>query len=79
MLLITVKLTVIFFTRAVEHMDVLNLIGKLLKNEKNTAVSNHLLQCICTIDFDHFDILATVSKFTLLVKASLLLNMTTQS
>ena len=30
---------------------------------KYSAVSDHLLQCNCTIDFDHFDILATnVSK-----------------
>ena len=44
-------------------MSVFNLTGKLLKNIKGSAVSDHLLQCNCTIDFDHFDILATdVSK-----------------
>ena len=64
-----------------------NLTGKRLKNIKYSAVSDHLLQCNCTIDFDHFDILATdVSKFNLLVKESLLikcdnpvLNRTTKS
>ena len=76
-----------FFTRAAEHMGVSNLTGKLLKNIKDSAVSDHLLQCNCTIDFDHFDIFATdVSKFNLLVKESLLikrdnpvLNRTTKS
>ena len=39
---------------------------------KDSAVSDHLLQCNCAIDFGHFDILATdVSKFNLLVKESL--------
>ena len=68
-------------------MGVSNLTGKRLKNIKDPAVPDHLLQCICTIDFDHFDILATdVSKFNLLVKESLLierddpvLNRTTKS
>ena len=61
-----------FSTRAAEHMGVSNLTGKRLKNIKDSAVSDHLLQCNCTIDFDHFDILATdVSKFNLLVKESL--------
>ena len=56
-------------------MDVSNLTGKRLKNIKDSVVSDHLLQCNCTIDFDHFDILATdVSKFNLLVKESLLNN-----
>ena len=64
-----------------------NRTGKQLKNIKDLAVSDHLLQCNCTIDFNHFDILATdVSKFNLLVKESLLikcdnpvLNRTTES
>ena len=60
-----------FFTRAAEHMGVST--GKRLKNIKDSAVSDHLLECNCTIDFNHFDILATdVSKFNLLVKESLL-------
>ena len=58
-----------FFTRVAEHMGVSNLNGNRLKN---TAVSDHLLQCNCTIDFDHFDILATdVSKFNVLLWESL--------
>ena len=55
-------------------MRVSNLTGKRLKNIKDSAVSDHLLQCNCTTDFDHFDILATdVSKFNPLVKESLLI------
>ena len=41
-------------------MGVSNLTGKQLKNIKNSAVSDHLSQCNCTTDFDHFDILVTV-------------------
>ena len=55
-------------------MGVSKLTGKQLKNIKDSAVSDHLLQCNCTTDFDHFDILATdISKFDLLVKKSLLI------
>ena len=72
-LLITIKLTPIFFIRAAEHMGVSNLTGKQLKNMKDLAISDHLLQCNSTIDFHNFDVLATdVSKFNLLVKESLL-------
>ena len=68
-------------------MGVSNLTGKRLKNIKDSAVSDHLLQCSSTINFDHFDILATgVSKFNILVKGGLLikcnnrvLNRTTKS
>ena len=53
-------------------MGVCNFTGKQLKNIKDLAVSDHLLQR--TFDFDQFDILATdVSKFNLLVKESVLL------
>ena len=58
-----------FFIRAAEHMGVSNLTGKQLINIKDSAVSDHLLQCSCTIGFEHFDILAT--EFNLLVKESL--------
>ena len=55
-------------------MGVSNVTVKRLKNSKDSAVSDHLLQCNWTIDFDHFDILATdVSKFSLLVKKSILI------
>ena len=68
-------------------MGVSNVTGKRLKNIKDAAVPNHLLQCNCTIDFDHFDILTTdVSKLNILMKESLLirrdspvLNRTTKS
>ena len=48
-----------FFTRAVEHMGISNLTGKRLKSVKQSAVSDHLLECNCSIGFDHFDILAS--------------------
>ena len=55
-------------------MGISNLTGKLVKNVKESAVCDHLLQCDCTIDFDHFDILASdTSSFGLLVKKSLLI------
>ena len=57
MLLITIKLTANFY-RAPEYRGVSNLTGKRLKNVKDSAVSDHLLQCNYTIDFDQFDILA---------------------
>ena len=68
-------------------MGVPNLTGKRSKNIKDSALSDLLLQYNCTIDFDHFDILATdFSKFNHLVKENLLikrdnsvLNTTTKS
>ena len=59
----------------------------MIKNVKDSAVSDHLLQCNHTIDVAHFDILVTgVSKFNLLVIEKLLikcdnsvLNRTTKS
>ena len=63
-----------FFTRAAEHMGISNLTGKRLKCVKQSAVSDHLLECNCSIDFDHFDILALdADKFRLLIKESLLI------
>ena len=51
-----------------------NLPGKRLKCVKQSAVSDHLLECYCSIDFDHFDILAAdVNRFILLIKESLLI------
>ena len=65
---------IVNFTRVAEHMGVSNLTGKRLKNVKDSGVSSHLFQCNCTIDFDHFDILATdISKFNLLEKESVLI------
>ena len=63
-----------FYTRAAEHMGISNLTGKRLKNVKQSAISDHLLQCNCTINFDDFSILATDSnKFKLLLRVSLLI------
>ena len=56
-----------FFTSAAEHMSISNLTGKHLKSVKQSAVSDHQLECNCSIDFDYFDILAsdTYSDFFL--------------
>ena len=55
-------------------MGISNLSGKCLKGVKQSAVSDHLLECNCLIDFDHFDILASDGKkFRLLIKESLLI------
>ena len=48
-----------FYTKAAEHMGISNLTGKRLKNVKQSAISDHLLQCNCAINFDEFSILAT--------------------
>ena len=63
-----------FYTRAAEHMGISNLTEKRLKKVKQSAVSDHLLQCNCTINFDSFDILAAESnKSKLLLSESLLI------
>ena len=63
-----------FFTRAAEHMGISNLTGKCVKNVKKSAVSDHLLQCHCTAEFDNFDILASdTNSFRLLIKENLLI------
>ena len=63
-----------FYTRAATHIGISNLSGKRLKNVKQSAISDHLLKCNCTINFDNFDILAAESsKFKLLLKESLLI------
>ena len=63
-----------FFSRTAEHVGISNLTGKHLKSVRQSAVSSHLLECNCSIDFDHFDILASdANKFRLLIKESLLI------
>ena len=63
-----------FYTRAAEHMGISNLTGKRLKNVKQSAISDHLLQCNCAINFDDFSILATdCNKFRLLLRKNLLI------
>ena len=54
-------------------MGISNLIGKRLKSAKQSAISDHLLECNCSIEFDHFDVLAPdENKFRLLIKESLI-------
>ena len=63
-----------FFTSAAEHMGISNLTGKRLKSVKQSVVSDYLLECNCSTDFDYFHILASdTSKFRLLIKESLLI------
>ena len=55
-------------------MVIYSLTGKRLKSVKQSAVYDHLLKYNCSIDFDHFDILASdANKFRLLIKESLLM------
>ena len=47
---------------------------ELFKSTKQSAVSDHVLECNCSIDFDHFNILTLgANKFRLLIKESLLI------
>ena len=63
-----------FYTRAAEHMEISNLTRKRLKNIMQSAISDHLLQCNCMINFVDFDILAAESnKLKLLLSESLLI------
>ena len=43
-------------------MGISNLTGKRVKNVKESAVSDHRLQCNCAIDFDHFDVLDSLLR-----------------
>ena len=55
-------------------MNISNFTGKPLKSVKQLAVSDHLLEAICSIDFDHYDILAfEAKKFRLLIEEILLI------
>ena len=55
-------------------MGISNLTGKRLKSFKQSTVSDHLLECNCSTDFDHFDILAPDANiFRLLIKESSLI------
>ena len=55
-------------------MGISNLTGKCLKCVKQSAVFDHLLECNCSIDFDHFNILTSnANKFRLLSKEILLI------
>ena len=62
-----------FFTGAAEHMGISNLTGMGFRCVKQSPVSENLLECNCSIDFDHFDVLASdANRFRLLIKESLL-------
>ena len=55
-------------------MCISSLTEKCLKCVKQSVVSDHLLECDCSIDFDHFNILASnANKFSLLSKEILLI------
>ena len=55
-------------------MGISNLTEKRLKFVKQSVVSDHLLERNCSIDYDHFDILASeVNRLRLLIKESLLI------
>ena len=56
-------------------MGISHLTNKLLKNVKQSAVSDHLLTCDCKINFDDFTILSKDSNnINLLIKESLLIS-----
>ena len=62
-----------FFTSAAEHMGISSLTGRRVKSLKKSTVFDHQLQCDCTTDFDHFDILASGTKsFKIAIKQSFL-------
>ena len=53
-------------------MSNFNLAENSLKNIKKSSIFDHLLQCDCLIDFNHFDILPTgINKIRLFVKENL--------
>ena len=55
-------------------MGISNLTSKHVKNVKESAVSDLLLQCHCAITFGHFDVLASdTNSFRFLIKESLLI------
>ena len=63
-----------FFTRAAEQMGISNLAGKRFKRVKQSAVTGLLLECNYSMDFDHFNILASdTNKFRLLIKEIVLI------
>ena len=55
-------------------MGISNLTEKRVKNMKESAVSDHRLQCDCVISFDDFDLLASDNNnFRQLIKEILLI------
>ena len=71
-LLIMIKHHHHVFTSAAEHMDISNLTRRRLKSVKQSAVSDPLLECNCSVDFDHFNIVVSdANKFRFLIKVIL--------
>ena len=69
---IIVKLTNTFLQKL--YNSVSNLTGNCVKHVKESSVSDHLLQCDSTINFDHFDVLASyANSFSLVTKKSLVI------
>ena len=63
-----------FYVRATEHTGISHLTNKLLKNVKQSAISDHLPTCDCNINFRDFTILSKDSNnFNLLIRESLLI------
>ena len=55
-------------------MGISDLTEKRLKSFKQSAASEHLIECNCSIDFNHFDILVSgANKHRFPVKNSLLI------
>ena len=55
-------------------MEILYVANKLLKNIKQSAISDHLLSCDCNMNFNDFTILSKDSNnFYLLIYESLLI------
>ena len=54
-LLVMVKHTTTFITRAADYTGISNLTGKRPKSIKQSAISDQRIECNCSIDFDHFD------------------------
>ena len=54
-------------------MGISNLTGRRVKSLKESTVFDHQLQCDCTTDFDHFDILVSgTNSFKIAIKQSFL-------
>ena len=49
-------------------MGISNLSGRHLKNVKQLAVSDHLLECSCSIDFDHYSSLCAQTNSGFLLR-----------
>ena len=64
-----------FYVRAAEHMEISHLTNNLLKNVKQSAISDNLLICDCNINFDDFTTLSKDSNnMNLSIKESLLIS-----